>query len=94
VWDRLEKYGKWTGTVAENISFGVTSGEDFIIQLYIDDGVPKRGHRKNIIHPDLLATGIAYCKHKKYGGMLVAVYASNFYPNATGLAEVAARAGN
>ena len=74
----MSKYGKWSGRVAENIAFGVSSGSEYIYQLYIDDGVSSRGHRMNIMNPDLKLTGMKYCKHKTYGGTLVIVYASGF----------------
>ena len=94
VWDRIERYGKWTGSVAENISFGDTTGADYMIQLYIDDGVPNRGHRKNIMNANLKQTGIAYCSHSKYGGMLVVVFAGGFASSDQSQAMVAARSIN
>jgi len=39
-------------------------------------------------------TGIADCKHKDYGGMLVVVFAEGFTPNRIGRAQVLARAIN
>jgi hypothetical protein len=56
--------------------------------------VPNRGHRKNILNPALKQTGIAYCNHSKYGGMLVVVFAGGFAPNEKGQATVAARSNN
>lgn len=61
-----------------------------MVQLYIDDGVPGRGHRTNILGDGRL-TGIAYCQHKVYGGMLVIVYAGGFELNDTGREELARR---
>ena len=47
-------------------------------QLYIDDGVLSRGHRKSMINPNFTKTGIAYCKHSTSTGMLVITYAGDF----------------
>ena len=44
-WDRIERYGKWEGQVAENIAFGISTGPEYIFTLYIDDGVPNRKNR-------------------------------------------------
>lgn len=38
-------------------------------------------------------TGIAYCDHKNYGGMLVVLYAGDFKPNELGTDEVNKRNG-
>ena len=80
--------------MTENITFGDTSGEDYIIQDYIDDGVPSRPHRKNMLNAIFKQTGIAYCKHKEHGGMLVVVFADGFRANKIGKAAVLARAIN
>ena len=34
--------------MGENIAYGTTGGEAVVIALFIDDGVPSRGHRTNI----------------------------------------------
>lgn len=77
-WDRIDRYGDKGGKVAENISFGKTGGDTQVIQLYIDDGVPNRGHRVNMLDSNLKLTGMAYCSHKGYGKMMVVVYATRF----------------
>jgi len=65
-----------------------------MIQLYIDDGVPARGHRINMINPELKLTGMAYCQHRTLGGMMVVTYAKSFVPNKHGKYEVIRRAKN
>ena len=45
---RMKKYGSYGGTAGENISYGKTDANAIILQLYIDDGVPSRGHRTNL----------------------------------------------
>jgi len=66
-WDRMERYGDWGGTVGENIAYGDSNGKDYMVQLYIDDGVANRGHRVNILKPEFKLTGMAVCSHRDYG---------------------------
>jgi hypothetical protein len=39
-------------------------------------------------------TGMAFCDHASYGGMLVVLYAGGYKPNAEGMKEVEMRQGN
>jgi len=55
----------------ENISYGSTSAREIVIQLLVDDGVPSRGHRKNIMNNMFNSIGVSYGKHKQYGSMCV-----------------------
>jgi uncharacterized protein YkwD len=48
---RVEKYGSWSGSIAENIDMGNSNSVDIVIALIVDDGVPTRGHRNNIFDP-------------------------------------------
>ena len=66
-WDRLDRYGEWTGTVSENLAYGNIGGEEFMVELFIDDGVDDKLHRKNILNPLFKQTGMAVCPHTKYG---------------------------
>ena len=46
VWDRLKRYGSGPHYMGENLSFGEhLSGDQYLLALYIDDGVMDRGHR-------------------------------------------------
>ena len=65
--DRMNRYGKWGGTAGENIAYGDSNGKEYMVQLYIDDGVANRGHRVNILTPGFKLTGRAVCSHKGYG---------------------------
>ena len=81
-WDRINKYGKWGGSVAENLSFGDERGSEMIWSLYVDDGVPSRSHRNTMDHPMLKYVGMAICPHNsKYKQMLVIDYAEEITEN-------------
>jgi uncharacterized protein YkwD len=54
--DRIEKHCRWRVSVGENIDFGSSNATDVIVNLLIDDGVPSRGHRLNIMNPGLNST--------------------------------------
>lgn len=74
----MNRYGRWGGTVSENLAYSESEGADYMVQLYIDDGVADRGHRVNMLNPKLELTGMAYCNHAKYGGMMAVTYAKSF----------------
>jgi hypothetical protein len=46
--------------------------------LLIDDGVPDRGHRRNIYEPSARFVGVACGLHPRYGGMCVIVQTGVF----------------
>ena len=67
--DRLKKYVKDRMAWGENIDYGNSSAEDIVISLVIDDGVPSRGHLKNIMKSSFRRAGAAIGPHKQYGFM-------------------------
>ena len=76
--DRMNRYGQWKITAGENISYGEYTGEGVIRQLIVDDGVPNRGHRKNIYNAAFKRVGIACGYHKVYRYMCVMDFAGDF----------------
>jgi uncharacterized protein YkwD len=78
--DRLNRLGTWHGLVAENISTGETEARQVVIQLLVDDGVPGRGHRKNLFHPDLHQAGAGTAPHRDFRTITVIDYADGFTP--------------
>jgi len=77
---RLERLGTWHGRIAENISTGEEDPRQVVIQLLVDDGVPGRGHRRNLFNPDLLEAGAGSAPHRDYGVVTVIDYADRFVP--------------
>lgn len=60
--------------MSENISYGFSDASDIVMQLMVDDGVPLRGHRDNIMNPSLLLAGVSINTHPVYGYMCVITY--------------------
>ena len=67
--NRLKRYVKDRMAWGENIDYGNSSAVDIVISLVIDDGVPSRGHLKNIMKSSFRRAGAAISPHKQYGFM-------------------------
>lgn len=76
--DRMNRHGEWQGSAAENIAFGDGDVRARVVQLIIDDGVPLRGHRKNIFTEAFRFLGIAEGPHPKFSSMQVQTFAAGF----------------
>ena len=75
---RIEKYGKWDICSSEDIAYGSFDARQIVISLLIDDGVPNRGHRKNILNPCTHFAGASKGGHPTYKVMCVIDYAGEY----------------
>lgn len=75
---RIERHGNWTGRIAENIGYGPSTARLMVIELIVDDGVPDRGHRKNIFTRAFAVAGAACGPHPIYRSMCVMEFASQY----------------
>jgi uncharacterized protein YkwD len=90
-WSRMEKYGRRSGTAAENICYGTRDPRGIVITQLVDAGVASRGHRKNILSPAFSVAGVAFGPHAGYGSMCVIDFAAHFVEHAPRRAALAAR---
>jgi uncharacterized protein YkwD len=62
-----EKYA----SIGENISYGQSEARQIVLQLLIDDGIPSRGHRDNLMNAAFDCCGVAINTHPVYGYLCV-----------------------
>lgn len=75
---RVERHGSWHSSLGENISYGPDTARQVVLGLIIDDGVPDRGHRKNIFDASYTTAGAACGTHPRYRTVCVMDLAGGF----------------
>jgi uncharacterized protein YkwD len=76
--ERIERHGQWQGRIGENIFYGQGDARQMVMNLIIDDGVPDRGHRKNIFSRAFTKAGAACGPHPGFGTVCVIDFAGAF----------------
>ena len=75
---RMNRFGAWSGTAGENISYGAGEARGVVIQLIVDDGVASRGHRANIFSAAFGLIGVGAGPHPGYGTVCVQDFAAEY----------------
>ena len=76
--NRVDKIGDWSGNLAENITYGSATAFQVVANLLIDDGVPNRSHRVNILNENFKVVGVAERGHPSYNHVCVMDFATTF----------------
>jgi uncharacterized protein YkwD len=74
--ERMRRHGVWAGIMAEEMSAGQYTAADVVRQLIVDEGVPDRGHRIDLLDPHLTRAGVGCAPHRVYGVICVIDLAS------------------
>jgi uncharacterized protein YkwD len=75
---RMERYGGGYSTAGENCAYGPNTGRDIVVQFLVDDGVPSRGHRANIMNAAFTQTGASIQTHPQFRYCCVIDYAKGY----------------
>jgi len=80
---RMKRYGAFGGswTYGENIAYGDATGRSIVCSLLIDDGVPDRGHRTNIMNRAFTQVGVGFGTHTQYRTSCTIDYANGYRSN-------------
>lgn len=76
--DRVGRHGTWLRRLSESIEFGSETGRLVVLMLTVDDGVPGRGHRRNLLDREVATVGVGCGPHARYGRMCVIVLAGEY----------------
>ena len=76
--ERVKPYGRWKGSIGENICYGNDSARERLLTWLIDDGFPSRGHRRRLLGTEYQVAGISCGSHPQYNAMCVLTLAGGF----------------
>lgn len=76
--ERINRYGAWKGAMGEAISYGPGTAPEVVMSLIIDDGIPSRAHRQNLLDPAFRMVGVACGPHARHETMCVFTFAGAY----------------
>ncbi len=76
--DRIERHGQWESVIGENVAYGQRTARDVVAAFIVDDGVPGRGHRKNLYNAAFHVMGVDCGPHSTYGTTCAITFAAGF----------------
>ena len=76
--DRLNRYGKWDISAAENIDYGNGDPRRIVTSLLIDDGETSRWHRINLLDGSFKFVGVSVGPHNVYRHMCVMDFVGSY----------------
>jgi len=76
--ERISEQGQWVSSIGENMAYGKLDGKESLVQLMVDDNVPSRGHRNNILSNSFGKVGIAIGSHSTYSYVTGMDFAADF----------------
>jgi uncharacterized protein YkwD len=82
---RISRYGSWSSSWGENISYSQKTARGVVLALIIDDGVRSRGHRKNIFSARFNYAGAAFGPHARYRTVCTIDFAGGYAERADAL---------
>lgn len=74
--ERMRRAGVWAGMLAEEMAAGPATPREVVRQLIVDEDVPGRGHRMDLLDPFLRRAGVGCAAHPVYGEICVIDLAS------------------
>lgn len=81
---RVSRYGTFSNGVAENIFYESTGAREAVKGWLVDDGVPNRGHRRNLLSTNYRYLGVAVGERSDAGSMCVLTIAGDFVETKAG----------
>lgn len=75
---RVNRYGRFSNGIGENIIYESANVRDAVMGWLVDDGVPNRGHRRNLLSPTYRYLGAAVGEQSEYGSMCVLTFAGEY----------------
>jgi uncharacterized protein YkwD len=76
--ERIERHGQWESVIGENVAYGQRTAREVVAAFIVDDGVPGRGHRKNLFNAAFHVMGVDCAPHSTYGTMCGITFAGSF----------------